>query len=378
MSPKTKLLIAAIFSTLSSSFAFGALYGFGPAETWTIMKIIGLTTDVTTNITSFGTSFGLQMQSTFERIISSVAVSTKQEALSSNVVSDSTRQAAEQLVNAVRAQRQNDQLTYAYLDYNPATGQGYDPCGTTAKNKSMDLAFQVSEQFAKESLKDIDVAPGRLVESSTRAMQHRLENHRENFCSDAEASNGICTKSDLPGGDINAAILFEPASADSLQHKARMAYIQHVLGEPDQLLPSNAGHSRAGDSFMQAKITKDSMLSVPGYSLAKIAANNTRSDEFGNRSPNEMLRIRVNQYFGGKEAEEWSGSMARQTTRGLMVEELKMAGLEIWLMHKQYEQNQRIQANLSTMVLAKTNAMTGMLNIKYQKVLNDNTTSNIK
>lgn len=378
MSHKNKIIVAVILSTITSSVSFAALYGFGPAETWTIMKIIELTTGATTNIAAFGTAFGTSLQTKFEYILSALAVATKQEALSANVVSDGTRQAAEQLVNAVRAQKQNDLVAQSYMDYNPVSGQGYDPCGTFAKNKSLDMAFSASNQQTKEAVGSIDIAPGRLVDSSVVAMNARLQNHQENFCSDGEAESGLCRKSELPSGDTNAALLFEPASADSLTYKAKMAYIQHVLGEPDQALPKAAGQSRAGDHFMKTKLAKDSLLSIPAYSLSKIASDNTQSSEFGNKSPNEILRTRINQYFGGKEAVEWSGSMARQTHRGLMVEALKMVGLENWMLYKEYERNQRMQLNMAALVLASSLKHSEYVSDKYQKVLNDNTTLKIK
>jgi len=376
---KKKIIAAAVLSTaLGSGVAYAALYGYGPAENWTIGQIGTLTTEVSGNITAFGTAFSTQMQTKFEQIISAVAVATKQEALSGNIVSDGTRQAAEQLVNAVRAQRQSDHVATAYLNYNPATGQGYDPCGTNAKNKTMDIAFESVFEHAKATLGMIDVAPGRLVDSSTQAMQERLETHRSKFCTEAEASAGLCSLSQLPGGDTNAALLFDAAPAGSLQTEARHAYIQHVLGAPDQKLAKSAGGTPAGEAFMLVKNRKDAMLSVPAHSLAMIDAANTQSDQFGGKSPNEVLKLRVNQYFGGKEAEQWSGAMARQTQRGLLVEATKMAGLEVWIHHKQYEQNQRLEANLAALLLASADELSGPLEAQYQKVLSDTAKATIK
>ena len=365
-------------TTLSSGVAYAALYGFGPAESWTIQQIASQTTEVSGNIASFGASFSSQMQTKFEQIISAVAVATKQEALSANIVSDGTRQASEQLVNAVRAQRQSDQIATAYLNYHPATGQGYDPCGTNAKNKTMDLAFETAAVQAKAGVGMTDVAPGRLVTSTGQAMQERLNLHRSKFCTASEANAGLCTISELPGGDTNASLLFEPAQAGSLQTEARYAYRQHVLGPPDQKLESSAGKSLAGEAFMMAKNRKDSLLSVPAYSLAMIDAANTQSEQLGGKSPNEVLKLRVNQYFGGVEAEQWSGAMARQTKRGLLVESAKMAGLEVWIHHKQYEQNQRLEANLAALLLASADKLSGPLDAQYQKVLSDSANLSVK
>ena len=378
MNFRLKLVSIVVGSTMLSGVSYGALYGFGPAEMWTAAQITALTTSVGTNITTFGTTFGNQMTIKFEQIISAVAVATKQEALSANVVADNSRQTSEQLVNAIRAQQQNSAVAKAYLDFNAATGQGFDPCGTVVKNKSMDIAFTSMAAKAKAAVGELDASPGRLVPSTGKAMQQRLQEHRSKFCTAAEADAGLCTLSTLPGGDTNAALLFEAADADSLTTEARTAYIQHVIGPPDEALAKAAGATPAGETYMVHKNRKDSMLSVPAYSLSMINAANTRSKEFGGKSPNEVLKLRVNQYFGGKEAEQWSGSLARQTQRGLLVEAAKMGGLEVWIHQQQYEQNQRLLANLATLVVASSDVLGAPLEARYQKVLSETAAQSVQ
>ncbi|MFP3329750.1 MULTISPECIES: hypothetical protein [Pseudomonas] len=378
MNFRLKLASIVVGSTMLSSVSYGALYGFGPAEAWTIAQIELLTGTVSANIGAFGTSFGSQMTYKFEQIISAVAIATKQEALSANVVADNNRQTSEQLVNAVRAQQQNSAVAQAYLDFNAATGQGFDPCGTVAKNKSMDIAFSTMAAKAKASVGELDASPGRLVSSTGQAMQQRLKQHRDKFCTEAEANAGLCSLSTLPGGDTNAALLFEPAEENSLTTEARTAYIQHVIGPPDQALTKDAGATPAGETYMMQKNRKDSMLSIPAYSLSMINAANTRSKAFGDKSPNEVLKLRVNQYFGGKEAEQWSGNLARQTQRGLLMEAAKMGGLEVWIHQQQYEQNQRLLANLATLVVASSDSLDATLEARYQKVLSENAARSVK
>ncbi|MGE8060238.1 hypothetical protein [Pseudomonas sp. NPDC089547] len=378
MNFRLKLASIVVGSTMLSSVSYGALYGFGPAEAWTAAQIASLTASVSANIAAFGTSFGTQMTYKFEQIISAVAIATKQEALSANVVADNNRQTSEQLVNAVRAQQQNSAVAQAYLDFNAATGQGFDPCGTVAKNKSMDIAFSTMAAKAKASVGELDASPGRLVASTGQAMQQRLKQHRDKFCTEAEANAGLCTLSTLPGGDTNAALLFEPAEENSLTTEARTAYIQHVMGPPDQALTKEAGATPAGETYMMQKNRKDSMLSIPAYSLSMINAANTRSKAFGDKSPNEVLKLRVNQYFGGKEAEQWSGNLARQTQRGLLMEAAKMGGLEVWIHQQQYEQNQRLLANLATLVVASSESLDATLEARYQKVLSETAARSVK
>jgi hypothetical protein len=378
MNFRLKIASIVVGSTMFTSVSWGALYGFGPAEAWTMAQISALTATVSANIASFGSTFGAQMSYKFEQIISAVAIATKQEALSASVIGDNNRATAEQLVNAVRAQRQNELVAKTYLDFNGSTGQGYDPCGTVTKNKTMDMAFSSLPEKAQTILEVIDAAPGNLVGSTDEAMQARLENHRSKFCTAAEADAGLCTVSSLPGGDTNASLLFEPADEGSLTTEARKAYIQHIVGPPDQSLDKTAGGTPAGETYMVQKNRKDSLMSVPAYSLAMIDAANTRSSSYGGKSANEVLKLRVNQYFGGKEAEQWAGRLSAQTQRGLLVEAAKMGGLEVWLRQKQYEQNQRLVANLSALVVASSDRIRGPLENEYQKVLSETAKQNVK
>lgn len=376
--PRLTLISIAAGSTLFTGVTYGALYGFGPAEAWTMEQIAALTATVSTDITSFGASFGSQLTYKFENIISAVAVTTKQEALSANLITDNYRQSSEQLVNAIRAQQQNDKVAQAYLDYNAATGQGYDPCGTNAKNKTLDLAFENVRVSAAEKVFSTDVAPGSFVQSSGDAMQQRLANHREKFCTEGEAEAGLCTLSELPGGDVNASLLFEPAEEGSLKAEARTAYMQHVLGEPDQAVSPQAGGTPAGEAYMIQKNRKDSLMSIPAYSLAMVDAANTQRAELGGKSPNEVLKLRTNQYFGGSEAQQWSGSLARQTQRGLLVEANKVAGLGLWVSQMEYEQAQRIQLNISALLLASAAGLDAALETGYQRSLSNNAGSSVK
>jgi hypothetical protein len=372
-----KLISIAVGLSLSSLVA-AALYGGGPAESWTESQIAQLVTSVNSDIASFTASFGIQLTSTFEQVITAVAVATKQEALSASQVSNSTVQATNQLLNATTAQNTNEQVVQAYLDYNGSTGQGYQPCSVLDKNKSLDHAWDGISSVVNSKVSTSEVGNGRLVTSSSSSMQARLQQHKDKFCTTDEANAGLCNVSTLPGADTNAAMLFEPSASDSLVDQAKSAYIANILGTPDQMIVDKAGKSEAGQAYMLNKARKDAFMSIPSYSLNMIAQANTQSPDFDNRSPNEMLQLRVNQYFGGKEAEDWAATLTRQQPRGLLVEAAKMEGLSTWINQKQYEQNQRIIANLAAQQLAMAEPLKQNLDIEAARMKNSSATSQVK
>lgn len=312
------------------------------------------------------------------QVSGAIKTAVSQEAATAQLIADTRRSSASQLAASIDASFVKEQVTKSYLNYDVRFGQGYDACGTNAKNRTMDIAFDEVPRRARERVAATDVAPGAMVASRVQAMQTRLKTHLDRFCSDAEAQAGLCQTSELPGGDTNAGLLFDAADEDSLEVEARQAYIQHVLGGPDERLAREAGATPAGESFFVSKNRKDSLMSIPAYSLSMIDAANTRSQEFDGRSANEVLKERVNQYFGGPEAEQWSGSMARQTMRGLLVEANRMAGLEAWILYKQYEQNQRLEANLSALSIASSEKAAREMDGYQQKVASDRRNAEIQ
>ncbi len=375
---RRRLVALGLVGCLLSGSAGAALYGFGPAESWTIEQIASLSESVSANLATFGSSFGTSMADDFEQVISAIAVATKQEAVGANVVGQGAQDSASQLVNAVRAQRESDQVATAFMDYNPSMGQGYHACNVAAENRTLDGAFDGMGANAAATTAQLDVAPGKLVDSTAAALSQRLANHRSNFCTQAESDAGLCTLSALPGGDTNAGLLFESAAPDSLQQKARQAYTQYVLGTPDQAIPAAMGKSPLGQEYLLQKNNKDALMSIPAYSLSMIEAANTQSADLGNKSPNDVLTLRVNQYFGGKEAQDWASVLTAQSERGLMVEAVKMGGLEAWIHHKQLQQNQRLELNLAALAMAAAQDAKANVDAKYERVIAESTRSAIK
>lgn len=341
----------------------------GPAEGLMNMWLKMLQQFVSKSITQFGTSFSTNLENKFEQIISAIAVATKQEAVSGNVIAEAHRKAGEMAISAAKAQQASDEMLNVVTNYAPGFGQGYDPCGTLYKNKSMAGSYADVPSRARAKLAALDIAPGRLVENVALAMQKRLQLHRQKFCTREEANQGLCTESELPGGDVNAALLFEPAPADSLKATARSAYIQHVVGKPNPSMQPQAGKTADGQNYLISQNRLDAMRSAAAHSLAIIDAKNTQSVEMSDgsmSSPNELLKLRVNQYFGGKDAQSWSSAIAAQSQRGLTVEGAKMSGLSVWMEYEELKNLHRTNVLYANLLLLGAEALRPEISELYQ------------
>ncbi|MCL2875364.1 MAG: hypothetical protein FWF12_03540 [Betaproteobacteria bacterium] len=360
MSSRTKLAVAIVATFLAVSGVRAATRPSGPAEALMNFWLQGLQKFVSKSISQFGTTFSDGMQNKFEQIISAIAVATAQEAISGNVVAEAHRQAGMMALASAKAQQENTELLNAVSSFAPRLGQGYDLCGTMYKNKAMTKAYADLAARARAKVASLDVAPGRLAKDVSRAMLQRLSLHRQKFCTKAEADKGLCTESALPGGDVNAALLFEPAPADSLQATARTAYIQHVVGTPNPSVQPKAGSAPDGQNYLISQNRLDAMRSAAAYSLAVIDAKNTQNVRMPNgaiTSPNELLKLRVNQYFGGKDAQDWSDAMAVQSQRGLTVEAAKMAGLSAWMEYEELKNLYRSNVLYANLLISASDAM---------------------
>ncbi|MNE88467.1 hypothetical protein D3C80_1857750 [compost metagenome] len=55
-----------------------------------------------------------------------------------------------------------------------------------------------------------------------------------------------------------------------------------------------------------------------------------------------------------------------------------MRGLEVWIHQQQYEQNQRLLANLATLVIASADGLEAPLEARYQKVLSETAAQSVQ
>ncbi len=375
MNKRTKIIIVAALSSSMIGIAAAGLAPSGPAEIWTVGAVSALTSIAVGAVTAFGTAFSASMQTNFERIISAVAVATKQEALNANNVGEGMQKSAQVFVTAVKSQHQAEDIAGTAINYAPDTGQGFQPCQTMQRNKSLSLAFDEAEQKTGSEIENMesDNKPGFMVQSKAEAMGQRLKNHYKKFCTEAEATQGLCSKSNLAGADVNAAYLFQPSIKNSDEDKARQAYIQHIIGEPDEQITGNVNQNIQAKAKFLEKINKDALISIPSYSLQAIRLANLKQKDYQEYSPNQLLKARINQYFGGQEADKWAGQLARQTERGLLTEALKMHGLETWMHQRQYQQNQRLEANLAALLIIDSKAKQLLLHKQYSQLSSQNT-----
>jgi hypothetical protein len=313
------------------------------------------TTALEQEISGIDASFSSELEAYSQRMNSAIAVLTKQKALAANQVSDANRASAEATASALNALSQADRVKEARFEFGGEFGQGYQPCAVYAgRNLLANRNAEMAEERQVRTLSETLAAPGRYADP-LQAQQTLAQEHRQYFCTQDEVTSGMCTNiGTMPGASVTVSTLFEPImEADNL-YRAKVAFVNNVMGPPDAPIPQGAAASPAAAAYSLAKAQKDALVSPALASLKEVQLEYTGVDAaHGGSDIPTAVRVEreVSRYLGNtSEYEQWTKTMAGQNTRGLLVELLKMKALDLELLEQQYRQYERMEANLATLV----------------------------
>lgn len=297
---------------------------------------------------SFNTVTGITHNT--NTMLGSIKVATAQNAQSAQALAEVQTQASQKLATARQTIHMQDQLLKAMRKYG-GNAQGFKACVTVAENKGLDTANEHAKIAA--ALKETETLSATTLKSNLNSnIYDNLKLSETEFCA---AGNPSCTPSNLPGGNVNGALLFIAAEEGSKEQLARNMFRQNIVGLNMQGLNSTAQiASPNGQASYQQSNRMSALLSPAAYSLAYIDAQNTKSIERDGQkySPNELIDKTVGRYYGGADSKEWQASMIAQEPRGLLVETARLKGLSVWLNNHTYQQNLRKEANLAAILLA--------------------------
>lgn len=324
-------------------------------ETLVAPMFSSATTALNQAIRAVDVALSTQMQLYSERMNSAVAVLTKQKALAANQIAEASKNSAQSTASALNILAQTERVKEARFEYGGEFGQGYDPCVVyNGRNLMANREAQLGEERRVRMMSEIVAAPGRYVDPIA-ARTTLAREHRDNFCTAAQAASGMCAQPGaMAGASLTAATLFEPMMEGDPAYRAKVAFVNNVAGLPDAPVPAQAAKSPAASAYALAKAQKDALVSPALASFKEVQLDYTGVEltEGGSDIPlATRLEREVKRYLGNTdEYTTWSQVMVGQNTRGLMVEMLKVKSLDLLLLEKQYRQYERMEANLATLV----------------------------
>ncbi|WP_173912982.1 hypothetical protein [Acinetobacter sp. Marseille-Q1618] len=365
MNRKTLLLI-----TLLSSTSVVA-YVCPPANSPTLIAdfekgFTQLKTAFTTGLNTLDSSVSTALQIEKETILGAIAVQTQQEAANAANIAHGDMEIAKVTANAIGAVKQSERIKDTALNFSSA-GQGYNPCLVLNERRTITETDEMDKKIrANMVFKNITAGTGKF-ESPVDAQANALEIHHQRFCTADQAAAGLCLSvGDMQGANLQASTLFEYSSSKDDFALAKNSFINNMVGLPDAPLSKEAANTPRGQEYIRKKLEKDALISPALNSLMAIQSEYTSNPE-GIESGakvkpiREQYREQVSRYLGhGSEYQNWNKTLVGQTERGVVIEVLKEGALELALMGKKHEQNERIESMLAALVANENNKVNGL------------------
>lgn len=289
-----------------------------------------------------------------ERVLSALSVLTKQKAIGGNIVADTERKATQQVANGLKVLSAFKQIRDARLEYGPEFGQGYNPCKISRERTELTVQGGDASNRVNELVKKVSAAPGKYASDLSNSKQQLLRDI-SNYCTQSHVESGLCTAvGKNPGLALNASIMFTSDGVGSEYDLARTTFVNTVVGLPDAAVPKNQASSPAAQSYALLKQEKDALISPAITALANLQSNYSsisHGSEHNNRPIMAQYSQQVTRYFGDSEENlKWNKVLTAQTSRGLLIEQVKMKALTLSLQAKQYREYEIMESQIAALL----------------------------
>lgn len=243
------------------------------------------------------------------------------------------------------------------MEYNAATGQGFDPCGEQRRSRNVAVALgEANANVPDRVMSEIDSAPGRLTHNQGDVVAKRLAESRTLYCTADQAKTGFCSQSgNLAGMDVDAGHFFTTYQVGTPEAKAKSALLNNVYGIP-YLAPDKAlMNPKSAPAFFEAKRVEDGFRSISQTSMKTLQA--WTESRPGSDSVIGSIAAKIGTYAGGNNYLEWEKKKSSESEHGLLVELAKMRAFELYMRNLEYQQLERQEANIAAVLALSARTM---------------------
>lgn len=340
--------------------AGGVAYGYGcPAvvdEIW-MAGVTAANMSVSAAITAATETISYWRVYNMQRVMSGIRVLTKQVRVSSEKMSAAdlaSKQASAAFDGEIADRKAVFETT---MEYNPVTGQGYNPCSELERTKKIAVAIgEANNSMQERVLREIDAAPGRVVGDVGAVVSKRLEDARGVYCTADEARAGVCSApGTLAGRDRDSGHFFTSYAVGTPEAEAKNAMLNNMYGVPQVAPTGDTAKSPAGQSFYAAKREYDAFRSISQATMKAIQSWTESRGVAGNTIDSVMDAIgkKVATYAGGENYPEWEKQLTSQSEHGLLVELAKKRAFQLYMSNLEYQQFEHIETNVAALVAMK-------------------------
>lgn len=275
-------------------------------------------------------------------------------------------------------------------------GLGYNLCHVMAQQRDVAKTEKQTESLVGEMTRnEVSASAGRYY-PRTNSMAMRVATHEELYCTADQKASGLCNKIGRRAGkNLEAGTMFANAKMGSDEYNDKSAFVDNIIGFPDDPLPTQHLDTVVGVAYQDLKRRKDAGKSIASYSLKYIQAryseviddhDHSHSDGDGHSHDDKVtvseqarletakdatvakeqtvesqkanngsfmhkLMTEQERYFGaGEEYKEWSKYLVGATEKGVIQEQIKIEALNMKAMHEQLKLNHLMEQNIAALI----------------------------
>ena len=126
---------------------------------------------------------------------------------------------------------------------------------------------------------EVTARPGRYA-SPGSALATRLALHDALYCTASQAAANLCAaEAPRAGKSLEAATMFKPSEYNSAEYRDKSAFINNMVGLPDEPLTQDTAATLQGQNYADLKRRKDAIKSTAVVSLKNLhSAYSTTSE----------------------------------------------------------------------------------------------------
>lgn len=275
-----------------------------------------------------------------------------QEKINAETVGRAIGKNVETEMNLRHAMETQEKLVQVSEEFSPQS-IGHRPCAVVQDINRAEKAQKAVKANVPEMTQDVTARSGHYA-NRAEAMARQLTLHDQKYCTQDQADSGLCRKvGERAGASLVASALFKPAKKGDENDQDKDAFIDNMVGLPDDPVPASQINTTVAIDYQDKKRQKDSIKSIAVHGLKYLQAQNTEMDSpavsehetkttdataEGNtegstageafNSYSGMVKRDIQRHFGGSdEYKARKKYLASATEKGVMIEIIKADGL---------------------------------------------------
>lgn len=260
----------------------------------------------TSNQASFNTMRTAMQQSIREAsglMVEGKRVLTMQESSNADQIAKGIADNTRVEMNVRHAMATQEKINEIAQEHSPMS-VGLDPCQVVTDVQKVERSKKATRKVAEQLAQEVTARAGHYA-NRNEAMAKQLALHDLKYCTSDQVSSGLCEKVGTRAGkSLMASTLFKNAKQGDDDDQDKVAFINNMVGLPDNPIPSNLANTTLAIDYQDKKRQNDSLKSIAIHALNYLHAQSTEVETSATSEHLQTEKEHEQQKDGNKKKEQ--------------------------------------------------------------------------